>query len=98
VCQILTFCLFPLALLAEMKASSVLKAAYSPSGRKFFVGGNWKANGTTAQVQSWVATLNSGNVASSTEVVVAPPAVYIGQVASTIRKDFGVSSQVCIDV
>ena len=57
------------------------------------MGGNWKANGSPAQVASLVAALNSGRTAASTEVVVAPPSVFLGDVSSKLRKDFGVSAQ-----
>jgi triosephosphate isomerase len=69
-------------------------ASYSATGRKFFVGGNWKANGSHAQVQQWLATLNSGKVAATTEVVVAPPFPYLSEVKSALRKDFAVAAQV----
>jgi len=68
-------------------------ASYSASGRKFFVGGNWKANGSSTQIQSLLGSLNAGNVAGSTEVVVAPPAVYLDSVRSRLRKDFAVAAQ-----
>ena len=64
------------------------------NARKFFVGGNWKANGSLKQVESLVKVLNGGTVASSTEVVVAPSAVHLASVKSTLRKDFGVAGQV----
>lgn len=41
-----------------------------------------------------VATLNSGTIASTTEVVVSPPSVYLHAVSSKLRKDFAVASQV----
>lgn len=63
------------------------------NARRFFIGGNWKANGTTAQVESLVKTLNSGLVAGANEVVVAPPAVHLTEVKKTLRKDFGVAGQ-----
>jgi len=42
----------------------------------------------------WVAALNSGRVAASTEVVVAPPTLYLDAVRSKLRKDFAVAAQV----
>lgn len=69
-------------------------ASYSASGRKFFVGGNWKANGSHAQVQQWLSALNGGKVASSTEVAVAVPFPYLSEVRGKLRKDFSVASQV----
>jgi hypothetical protein len=41
-----------------------------------------------------VGSLNAGNVAGSTEVVVSPPAVYLDSVRSRLRKDFAVAAQV----
>ena len=76
-----------------MRSSAARLATFSATGRKFFVGGNWKANGTAAQVKQWVSVLNSGTVASTTEVVVAPPAIFLGDVAGSLRKDFHVGSQ-----
>jgi glyceraldehyde 3-phosphate dehydrogenase len=76
-----------------MRTSVARLAAYGANGRKFFVGGNWKANGTLSQVQSWVSVLNSGLVPSSTEVVVAPPSIFLSDVAKSLRKDFHVAGQ-----
>jgi len=44
-------------------------------------------------VQQWIQTLNSGLVAGSTEVVVAPPSVYVPEVKGRLRKDFAVAGQ-----
>jgi len=63
------------------------------SGRKFIVGGNWKCNGSSASIAELVQTLNAGNIGRDVEVVVAPPAIYSSQVASTLRKDIAVASQ-----
>lgn len=79
-----------------MRGVSQRFASYSATGRKFFVGGNWKANGSHAQSLQWIQSLNTGKTASSTEVVVAPPFPYLSEVKSTLRKDFAVASQVCI--
>ncbi|CAL8471024.1 g10566 [Coccomyxa elongata] len=63
--------------------------------RKFFVGGNWKCNGTVKSVESLVDTLNNGTVpgADVVEVVVAPTAVHIPLVQSSLRKDFAIAAQ-----
>jgi glyceraldehyde 3-phosphate dehydrogenase len=63
------------------------------SGRKFIVGGNWKCNGSSASIAELVQTLNTGHIGRDVEVVVAPPAIYSSQVASTLRKDIAVASQ-----
>lgn len=66
-------------------------------GRKFFVGGNWKCNGTTEEVKKIVATLNESKVPSQdvVEVVVSPPFVFLPLVRSLLRPDFHVAAQNC---
>lgn len=63
--------------------------------RKFFVGGNWKNNGTLASISEIVNNLNAATIPSTdvVEVVVAPVAVHIPFVLSHIRPDIFVSSQ-----
>ncbi|KAH9623466.1 hypothetical protein KSS87_020148 [Heliosperma pusillum] len=65
--------------------------------RKFFVGGNWKCNGTTGEVKKIVETLNAGKVPSSdvVEVVVSPSYVYLPVVKSELKPDFQVAAQNC---
>lgn len=66
-------------------------------GRKFFVGGNWKCNGTTEEVKKIVKTLNDGQVPSQdvVEVVVSPPFVFLPLVKDLLRPDFHVAAQNC---
>ncbi|KAL5228429.1 hypothetical protein ABZP36_016694 [Zizania latifolia] len=66
-------------------------------GRKFFVGGNWKCNGTTDQVDKIVKILNEGQVPSPdvVEVVVSPPYVFLPVVKSQLRPEFQVAAQNC---
>ncbi|KAK3407585.1 hypothetical protein EUGRSUZ_J00008 [Eucalyptus grandis] len=65
--------------------------------RKFFVGGNWKCNGTTEEVKKIVATLNDAQVPPQdvVEVVVSPPFIFLPLVKSTLRPDFHVAAQNC---
>lgn len=63
--------------------------------RRFFVGGNWKANGSKAAVQNLVDTLNSGAVSKDTEVVISPPSLYLSDLKSSLRSDFEVAAQNC---
>ncbi|KAH1066869.1 hypothetical protein J1N35_031856 [Gossypium stocksii] len=65
--------------------------------RKFFVGGNWKCNGTTEEVKKIVTTLNEVEVPSEdvVEVVVSPPFVFLTFVNSLLRSDFHVAAQNC---
>ncbi|XP_044507482.1 triosephosphate isomerase, cytosolic-like [Mangifera indica] len=66
-------------------------------GRKFFVGGNWKCNGTTEEVKKIVNVLNEGQVPSQdvVEVVISPPFVFLPLVKSLLRPDFHVVAQNC---
>ncbi|XP_016648031.1 PREDICTED: triosephosphate isomerase, cytosolic-like [Prunus mume] len=66
-------------------------------GRKFFVSGNWKCNGTTAEVKKIVTTLNEAEVPSEdiVEVVESPPFVFLAFVKSLLRSDFHVAAQNC---
>ncbi|CAO3594758.1 unnamed protein product [Absidia cylindrospora] len=63
------------------------------SPRNFFIGGNWKMNGSVAQVKSLVEGLNTINVPAQTEVVVSPPAIYVDRVRNNLKKDIGVAAQ-----
>ncbi|KAB2063770.1 hypothetical protein ES319_A10G240600v1 [Gossypium barbadense] len=66
-------------------------------GRKFFVGGNWKCNGTTEEVNKIVSTLNAGEVPSPdvVEVVVSPPFLFLPLVKTSLRPEFQVAAQNC---
>ncbi|KAL2898983.1 Triosephosphate isomerase cytosolic [Bienertia sinuspersici] len=65
--------------------------------RKFFVGGNWKCNGTTEEVKKLVTMLNEAEVPSEqdVEVVVSPPFVFLTLVKNLLRPDFQVAAQNC---
>ncbi|KAG1371705.1 triosephosphate isomerase, cytosolic [Cocos nucifera] len=66
-------------------------------GRKFFVGGNWKCNGTNEEIKKIVSTLNDRQVPSSdvVEVVISPPYVFLPLVKSLLHPDFHVAVQNC---
>ncbi|KGN54918.1 triosephosphate isomerase, cytosolic [Cucumis sativus] len=65
--------------------------------RKFFVGGNWKCNGTNEEVKKIVSTLNEAEIPSedAVEVVVSPPFVFLSLVKSLLRSDIQVAAQNC---
>ncbi|KAF3321973.1 triosphosphate isomerase-like protein [Carex littledalei] len=65
--------------------------------RKFFVGGNWKCNGTIDDVKKLVKTLNEVEVPSEdvVEVVVSPPFVFLPLVKALLRSDFAIAAQNC---
>mmetsp|Transcript_630 Transcript_630/g.611 ORF Transcript_630/g.611 Transcript_630/m.611 type:complete len:249 (+) Transcript_630:110-856(+) len=66
--------------------------------RQFFVGGNFKMNGTKESVTKIVDGLNKADIPSNVEVVIAPPAPYIAlAVNENKQKNVEVSAQNCFD-
>lgn len=65
--------------------------------RKFFVGGNFKMNGTVSSIKEIVANLNNATLDPEVEVVVAPPALYLLLTRETLRKDIEVAAQNAYD-
>jgi triosephosphate isomerase len=62
--------------------------------RRFFVGGNWKANPKTKEeATSLINTLNAAEIVAPVEVVVASPAIFLPLVKQSLRPDWGVSAQ-----
>jgi len=62
--------------------------------RKFFVGGNWKANPTTvAEAEKIIAFCNEAKIECNVEVVVASPFVYLPLLKSKLRADWAVSAE-----
>lgn len=60
---------------------------------KFFVGGNWKCNGTKDSISKLVSDLNGATLENDVDVVVAPPFVYIDQVKSSLTDRVEISGQ-----
>ncbi|XP_030523116.1 triosephosphate isomerase, chloroplastic [Rhodamnia argentea] len=60
---------------------------------KFFVGGNWKCNGTKDSITKLVSDLNSATLEPDVDVIVAPPFVYIDQVKNSITPRIEIASQ-----
>ncbi|GFP85949.1 triosephosphate isomerase chloroplastic [Phtheirospermum japonicum] len=58
---------------------------------KFFVGGNWKCNGTKDSISKLVSDLNSATLESD----VAPPFVYIDQVKNSLSDRIEIAAQNC---
>lgn len=70
------------------------QATAGDMSRRVCIGGNWKCNGTVAKVQELVAMLNGvGDIPPNVDVVVAPPALHVGTVMSSVRKDINVAIQ-----
>ncbi|KAF2148278.1 Triosephosphate isomerase [Myriangium duriaei CBS 260.36] len=65
--------------------------------RKFFVGGNFKMNGSVQSIKSIVDNLNNSKTDSSTEVVIAPPFLYLLLAREHLKSDFEVAAQNVFD-
>lgn len=63
------------------------------AGRKFFVGGNWKMNGSKSEIKGIVENLNSAQLNDQTDIVVAPPAVYIEYTRGILNQNVRVAGQ-----
>ncbi|KAF9456321.1 triose phosphate isomerase [Collybia nuda] len=64
--------------------------------RQFFVGGNFKMNpNTRKQKEALVEVLNKAQLDSATEVVIAPPSIYLISLKEILRKDIQVAAQNC---
>eukprot|EP00249_Psilotum_nudum_P008285 c21166_g1_i2 orf=156-1139(+) len=62
---------------------------------KFFVGGNWKCNGTKESIAKLVLNLNEAKLEEEVDVIVAPPFIYIDQVLRSLTNRIEVSAQNC---
>ncbi|KAI0430458.1 triose-phosphate isomerase-like protein [Xylaria sp. FL1042] len=65
--------------------------------RKFFVGGNFKMNGTISSINEIVDNLNKAQLDPNTETVIAPPALYLLLVREKVKKEIGVAAQNVFD-
>ncbi|RWW29592.1 hypothetical protein GW17_00005881 [Ensete ventricosum] len=62
---------------------------------KFFVGGNWKCNGTKDSITKLVADLNDAKLENNVDIVVAPPYIYVDQVKQSLTDHIEISAQNC---
>ncbi|KAI9637343.1 Triosephosphate isomerase [Dioszegia hungarica] len=65
------------------------------AGRKFFVGGNFKMNGSIKMIKEIIEQINNAKLDDNTEVIVAPPALYLLKVQETLSAPAQVSAQNC---
>ncbi|WVQ99855.1 triose-phosphate isomerase [Kwoniella sp. CBS 9459] len=63
------------------------------AARKFFVGGNFKMNGSLAEIETIVKRINEAGLDGSAEVVVAPPALYLLKIKEELKPPAQVSAQ-----
>ncbi|TKA41291.1 Triosephosphate isomerase [Friedmanniomyces endolithicus] len=65
--------------------------------RQFFVGGNFKMNGNIETIKSIVAHLNDAKADPNTEVVIAPPSLYLLLTREHLRSGIEVAAQNVFD-
>ncbi|KAG7335818.1 hypothetical protein KOW79_000511 [Hemibagrus wyckioides] len=68
------------------------------TGRKFFVGGNWKMNGDKKSLGELIDTLNSAKLNADTDVVCGAPSIYLDFARSKLDSKIGVAAQNCYKV
>ncbi|KAF2453631.1 Triosephosphate isomerase [Lineolata rhizophorae] len=66
-------------------------------GRKFFVGGNFKMNGTISSIKGIIDNLNNAKLDPETEVVIAPPSAYLLLAREHLRQGIEVAAQNVFD-
>lgn len=54
--------------------------------RTFFVGGNFKLNGSKQSIKEIVERLNTASIPENVEVVICPPATYLDYSVSLVKK------------
>ncbi|GKZ23317.1 triosephosphate isomerase [Aspergillus brasiliensis] len=65
--------------------------------RQFFVGGNFKMNGTADSITSIINNLNAAKLDESAEVVVSPPTLYLLPARQAASDKIGVAAQNVFD-
>jgi len=61
--------------------------------RQFFIGGNFKMNGSIESIKKIVQHLNDAKIDPNAEVVIAPPALYLLLTREHLRKGIEVAAQ-----
>jgi glyceraldehyde 3-phosphate dehydrogenase len=80
-------------LLSILYPYSAFHSSNKVEARKFFVGGNWKCNGSVQQTKDLVSMINQSSFSQNTEIVICPSQVHIQGVAEKIRPDVAVGAQ-----
>ncbi|EKG16860.1 Triosephosphate isomerase [Macrophomina phaseolina MS6] len=65
--------------------------------RQFFVGGNFKMNGTIQSIKDLINNLNNAKLDPNVEVVIAPPSLYLLLAREHLRKGIEVAAQNVFD-
>ncbi|KNC86924.1 triosephosphate isomerase, cytosolic [Sphaeroforma arctica JP610] len=62
-------------------------------GRTFFVGGNWKMNGSKKEIKELVGAWKDADTDKNTEVVIGCPAIYLDLLSNELRSDWKVAAE-----
>eukprot|EP00039_Didymoeca_costata_P010774 m.145837 g.145837 ORF g.145837 m.145837 type:complete len:265 (-) comp14958_c0_seq6:2583-3377(-) len=63
------------------------------AARRFFVGGNFKMNGSKSSLKELITAFNAAECSKDVDVVIGVPAPYIDFIRTELRKDFSVAAQ-----
>lgn len=74
-------------------ATSAYSSSARVEARKFFVGGNWKCNGSVSKTNELISMLNQSTLTTDTEVVVCPSQIHLHSVQTSLRGDVSVGAQ-----
>ncbi|KAK9501108.1 hypothetical protein O3M35_002216 [Rhynocoris fuscipes] len=66
--------------------------------RKFYVGGNWKMNGSKKEIEEIVNNLKKAELDPEVELVVGPPACYLEYTKKILPPNISVAAQNCYKV
>lgn len=80
---------------ASVRGARACQIVCMASNAKFFVGGNWKCNGTRASVAQLVDGLNKGDVPSDIDIVCSPTFLHLEYVKDHLSAKYKVAAQNC---
>ncbi|XP_014272812.1 triosephosphate isomerase B [Halyomorpha halys] len=83
---------------AKRGGSSGVQAKDMGSDRRFFVGGNWKMNGSRKDIEELFKKLEKADLNPEVEVIVAPPALYLEFSKCRVPKNMHLAAQNCFKV
>jgi len=81
----------------EAASSAEPSTSKMAAARRFFVGGNWKMNGTKASYKELLGAWKDAKINDTVDVVIGVPSPYLQFVRDEMRADFQVSSQDCLN-
>mmetsp|Transcript_241 Transcript_241/g.433 ORF Transcript_241/g.433 Transcript_241/m.433 type:complete len:258 (-) Transcript_241:109-882(-) len=61
--------------------------------RRSLIGGNWKCNGTVAEVAAMIENLNKVDVPSTSEVVIGVPSIHLATCKANFKGEIAVASE-----